>query len=450
MAYYPDDFKDYLKGIANVSDVIQSISGHVTPAGNHHVALCPFHEDDSPSLMISNDSNSWSCLACKAGSRFHSRATSSDVFGFIMGYFQMNLGQAIEWLANYYQVALPVLNEEQKFEQSKHLWWINRTTAIQTRFANNLIKDESAYRYLRNRGIDDLAIATWGLGVGDDEDLEFKNTANKIAFPIYNLQGDIISFTGRVPFGSDVLAELNEKQKLESKRITPKYDHQWELKEGQVAPDYLANHPYPKFEKSKMLYGLHIAKHSIRQWKKAVIVEGFTDTIQLHRHGISNAVASLGISLTEEQALLLKRSGAQTVVLMRDGDVAGIRGMQMDADILMKHGLRVEVCPLPTGHDPDTLAQQFSIATDEMARYITKHTKTLPQWRVEVIYRDSLNDLMYHYSQIHEMQSERMEKVIYTIGQEPDPIERDILIRQYADLFNISVEAMKDKLKEVV
>lgn len=446
MPKYPDDFKLHLKEIAPVQEVIQSIIGKVQSSGINYVANCPFHQDSNPSLMINPITKTWSCNGCGAGSRSHSRATASDVYGFIMGYYSYNLGEAIEWLAKFLNIPLPTLDPQQEFRQSQYQWWVGKCEYAQKRFQENLLKNRDAYKYLRNRGLEDLEIHAWGLGFGDGEDQDFMNTKGKITFPIHDYFGNIISFTGRVPFGATALAELNEKQKSEGKRITPKYDHRWPLNEKYVEKNYLMNHPYPEFDRNLYLYGIFQAKSYIQQWKRAILVEGFTDVIQFHRHGIRNTVATMGTNLSEQHVMQLKRSGTTRVLLMRDGDDAGLRAMEKDSTILLQHGLHVEVCPLPDGHDPDTLAQTFLLLDDALSKYINKRTRTLTQWRVEKVYKEQQEEMLYHYSRIGEIQGDRMEQVVKLLSEEKDPIQLDILLRQYADLFVVSYDNLKEKV----
>jgi DNA primase len=443
---YPNEFKDYLKQIAPVHEVIQSVTGGVQSTGINYVAICPFHDDSHPSLMINPTTNTWSCNACGAGSSNHSRANSSDVYGFIKGYYNFNFGEAVEWLAKFLNVPLPTLDPQQEYKMSQHQWWVDKCETTLNRFQNNLLKNRDAYKYIRNRGIEDLDIVQWGLGFGDGEDQDFMNTKGKISFAIHDFNGDVVSFTGRVPFGSDVLAELNQEQKEKGKRLTPKYDHRWPLNEKYVDANYIQNHPYPNFDRNRYLYGIYQAKSTIIQWKRAVLVEGFTDVIQMHKRGLRNSVATLGVNLSEEHVMLLKRAGATRVLLMRDGDDAGLKAMEKDAAICMKHGLIVEVCPLPEGHDPDSLAQTFPLMDESLSKYINKRTRTLTQWRVEKVYKEQQEEVLFHYSRIGEIQGDRMDRVVELLADEQDPIQLDILTRQYAELFVISYESLSDKV----
>jgi DNA primase len=446
---YPDEFKDYLKNVAPIQDVINAISGNVTLSGNNYVANCPFHDDSNPSLMIKPETKTWSCNGCGAGSKVHSRATSSDVYGFIMGYYNYNLGEAIEWLANFLNIALPALDPEQQYKMSQHQWWVEKCKAAQARFVDNLLKNQSAYKYLRNRGLEDLDIFVWGLGFGDDVDQDFMNTKGKITFPIHDYNGEIISFTGRVPFDATVLADMNEKEKLAGKRITPKYDHRWPLKVPHVPQDYIQNHPYPEFDRNRYLYGISQAKSYINQWKSAYLVEGFTDVQQMHKRGLTNTVASLGTNLSEHHVSQLKRAGTKQVILMRDGDDAGLDAMERDGTILTRHNINVLVCPLPIGHDPDSLALSFPLLDDSFSKFLNKRIRTLTQWRVEKVYREKQDDILYHYAQIGEIQESRIEKVVNLLAAEQDPIQLDILTRQYAELFVISYESLKNQVSNV-
>src|SRR5690606_17260769 len=109
-----------------------------------------------------------------------------------MGYYNYSLPQAIEWLAKFLNVPMPSLDPHQQFKMSQHKWWLEKCNVAQARFKSNLMKNKDAYKYLRNRGLEDIDIHNWGLGFGDGEDQEFINTKGKIAFPIYNYNGDVI------------------------------------------------------------------------------------------------------------------------------------------------------------------------------------------------------------------------------------------------------------------
>ncbi len=449
MTVYPDDFKDYLKTVAPIHEVIQAISGHVMQSGVNYVANCPFHDDSNPSLMIKSDTNTWFCNGCGAGSRMHSKARSSDVYGFIMGYYNLKLGEAIEWLAKFLNIPLPALTPEQEFQKNKHQWWVDKCHHHQKRFQENLLHNKDAYKYMRNRGFEDIDLYNWGIGFGDGEEQDFMNTKGKITFPIHDYHGDIISFTGRVPFSSTVLAELNEQEKAKGKRITPKYDHRWPLNKKYVSTEYIQNHPYPSFDRNLHLYGIYQAKSYISQLKSATLVEGFTDVMALHRKGIRNAVATMGTNLSETHIIQLKRAGAKRVLLMRDSDDSGLKAMENDSAVLLKHGFQVEVCPLPDGHDPDTLCQTYPLLDDSLAKYINKRTRTLTQWRVEKVYKEHQEEMLFHYSRIGDIQEDRMGRVIKLLAEEEDPIQLDILTRQYADLFVVSYESLRNKVSSL-
>lgn len=441
-----DDFKILLKQITPVHEVIQALTGTVQQAGNNYVACCPFHQDDKPSLMIKPDTNTWSCLGCGAGSKMHSRATSADVFGFVRGFYNCSFPQAVEWVAKFTNTPIPVLDPQQQYKANQHMWWVQKCNQTHQRFQQNLMQNRDAYKYLRNRAVDDTDIVLWGLGFGDGEEQDFMNTKGKISFAIHDYNGDIISFTGRVPFGESALATLNEQEKAQSKRETPKFDHRWPLNEKFVTADYIKNHPYPEFERSHYLYGISQAKSYIAQWKTAILVEGFNDVISMHKHGLRHTVATLGTSLSETHVLMLKRAGAKKVILMRDGDKAGLLAMERDAPILMKHGIIVEVCPLPDGHDPDSLCRTFSPLDDSLSKYLLRRTRTLTQWRVEKVFKEQQDEVLYHYSRIGEIQTSRMDKVIAMIAAEQDVIQQDILMRQYSDLFSISYESLRQSV----
>lgn len=451
LAFYPTEFKEYLVSVTSIENLINSLTNSVQKRGNHYVALCPFHDDNNPSLFIDSINKTWSCQSCGAGSLNHQVAKSSDIFGFVKAFMNINFPAAVEYIAKFNNVSLPNVNPAEILNKQKDSWWFSITAEANQRFQANLLAEKNlkTKMYLNQRGITDTMIAAFNLGLGDDLTPEFVHTKGRITFPIYDLEDNIVSFSARVPLTKSEIDLINQKNKeTKSANYVPiqKYLHRYPLStkyDPRVTQDYVNNHPYPTFEKRNFLYGLQYAASYIRKYKKAILVEGFTDVIRLHEHGINHSVSTMGTSLTKEQCAILKRLGIKTVVLMRDGDLAGINAMERDAKILEQEGILYEVTPLPLGDDPDSLADRFSVLKDDYARFIALNTKKLSEWRVERAFKDAESNLMHHYHEINNLLDIRVEAVAKAIAEEPDSNMKEFLKHQYANLLCTSVENLE-------
>src|SRR5690606_10899951 len=200
------------------------------------------------------------------------------------------------------------------------------------------------------------------------------------------------------------------------------------------------------FNKSQHLYGMHIAKEYIREAKTAVIVEGWTDVISLHRHGMKHAVSTMGVALSEQQIALLKRAGATKVILMRDGDIAGITASERDSKLLEAQGIECFIYPLENGMDPDSLCLSFGYYNESLSHHINKFTQPIGQYKIAKIYKQTQDDILYHFNEINHTKQERLEKVIDVLVTIEDPVELDIYMRQISELMIISYDSIKEKM----
>lgn len=429
MQYYPSEFIDALKEKADIVSIIS----HFIPlkkVGNNYLGRCPFHNDQTPSMQVNPKTNTFYCHGCGAGSRHHSEVQSSDVYSFVMNYNKMNFKEAVEWVARFIGEPLPILNpEEQSKIALKESWYVYCKKAAD-RFYNNLVNNDRAMLYLSSRGFTEREIEIWRLGFGDNVDYDFRNTKDRITFACFDPQGNIISFTGRILPG-------DERQKN-----AIKYLDRYPVDEK--SPQF-KNHPFPHFDKGSYLYGAHIAKDYIRQWRSAVLVEGWTDVIKLHQYGIKNSVSTMGIGLTDKQAGLLLRLGAQKVISMRDGDEAGEKAAERDAKVLQGYGIQTFILPLPNGLDPFDLAEKLN-DKEALSKYIQKNMRTINQWKIYRIYKETQDEIMHHHAQISYYENVRMRKVIEILAAIEDDIELDVYIRQTADLFERNYEVIRNQV----
>jgi len=335
-----------IEEVANRSDIVAVISQYVKlkKTGKNHKGLCPFHNEKTPSFIVSEDRQRYHCFGCGA---------SGDVIEFIMNMEKLDFVDALEYLAE--QNGIRLEDYLKKYDNTKIvrdksvLYNLMREAAIY--YYNNLKKNASALDYLKHREINVNTVKTFGLGFASEnwdgairhlnkikgfslEDMErcgliikrdkssgyYDRFRNRIMFPIFDIRGRVVGFGGRV------------------------------LDDG--LPKYLNSPETELFNKRNLLFGLNFAKKYTGEEKKIVIVEGYMDVIALYSRGIRNTVASLGTALTEDHANLLKRYGKE-IILAYDSDSAGEKATIKAMGILEKTNCKIKVIHLEGAKDPD-------------------------------------------------------------------------------------------------
>jgi len=290
MAGYISD--EIINKISEQTDIVEVISEYLPlkKAGKNYKALCPFHEERTPSFIVSPEKQLFHCFGCGVG---------GNVFTFLMKWEKISFPEAVRMLGE--KLGIPISVEEEKGEVSKEEFYqINESVA--NFFQGELRKNKVAQDYLKRRGFSEKTLDTWKVGYAPASrvflsfckkkgislerlrDLGLLSLGKedwyayfreRIVFPIFTPQGRICGFGGRV---------------LDSS-----------------SPKYLNSPQSPVFDKGRVLYGLNFSKEAIGKEKAVVLVEGYTDAITLYQGGIRNVVASLGTSLTVSQARLIKR-----------------------------------------------------------------------------------------------------------------------------------------------
>ncbi len=339
--YYPDDKVEEVLRSNNIVDVVGSYV-HLQKKGANYFGLCPFHNEKSPSFSVSEPKQMFYCFGCGAG---------GNAATFLMKYENYSFQEALQTLADRAGIKLPEVNYSEearkKEEKRQKLRAVNKESAIYYYKLLRSQKGMSGLRYLAQRKLDPTTMRDFGLGYADgsgndlcahlkscgfsDEVILEAGVAafdekrgmhdkfwNRVIFPIMDVRGQVIGFGGRVM--------------------------------GDGKPKYLNSPETEIFDKSKNLYGLHIAKRSKAPYK--ILCEGYMDVISMHQAGFHEAVASLGTSFTEGQAALLKRYTKQ-VLLAYDSDGAGVRAAIRSIGILKKAGLEGRVIDLTPCKDPD-------------------------------------------------------------------------------------------------
>jgi DNA primase len=353
---------EMIEQIAAANDIVDVIGSYfpLKRAGANFKALCPFHQEKTPSFVVSPSRQTFHCFGCGAG---------GSVFRFVMDYEHTDFPSAVRKLAM--RVGITVVetraaeDEDRRYEARRTLLKLHADAAEW--FRENLLKrdiGEPARKYLKQRGITAEIAKNWQLGYAPDEWDAFGSWARahgyqtrdlitsglaktrddadsapvessraydrfrgRIMFPICNDVGEVIAFSGRL------------------------------LKEAEGAAKYLNSPETPLFRKGSVLFGLHKTKRALIEANCAVVCEGQLDLISLFEAGITNVVAPQGTAFTENQARVLKRF-VNEVILCFDADTAGQKAAERSLDALLQNDLIVRVAEIPAGEDPDSLVRR--------------------------------------------------------------------------------------------
>ena len=349
-----------IEQIAAANDIVEVIGAYfpLKRAGANYKALCPFHQEKTPSFTVSPGRQTFHCFGCGVG---------GSVFRFVMDYEHVDFPSAVRKLAA--RVGITVVEtsrggaaEEDQQREARRLLLKLHAEAAEW-FHNNLMKAQfaaPARDYLEQRGIHRQIIKNWQLGFApdrwdallkwaldrgytrpqllrsglvklrDESDTRseiYDRFRGRIMFPIHNDVGEVIAFSGRL------------------------------LKDEEGAAKYLNSPETPLFRKGNVLFGLHKSKRALIEANSAIVCEGQIDLISLFEAGITNVVAPQGTAFTENQARILKRF-VDEVVLCFDSDTAGAKAAERSLDALLQNDLIVRVVELPRGEDPDSLVRR--------------------------------------------------------------------------------------------
>jgi len=338
-------YNNLLEEIKSRLDIVDVISEYVPlkRAGQNWKGLCPFHSEKTPSFMVNPSKQIYHCFGCGSG---------GDIFTFLVKYENLSFKESVDVLSKKAGVEIQKHKKPVGGEVGKEgLLNLYRDASIF--YQDNLVRHDGALSYLKNRGITSEAIRLFSLGYATEKwdsllshlqkkgykaeiikkaGLVIAGTKgyydtfrNRIIFPIFDLRGAIIAFGGRVMDDS--------------------------------MPKYLNSPESPIFYKSKILYGLNLAKDAIKKEGFAIFVEGYLDVITSHMNGFPNTVAPLGTALTAEHGNLIKRF-AEKAILVFDGDAAGIKAAKSGISILFESGINAKGILLPEGEDPDSFIRK--------------------------------------------------------------------------------------------
>ena len=368
MPKIPAEFIRELEERCRLEDIVPSYLT-LKRRGKTLVGLCPFHSENSPSFTVYPENNSYYCFGCGKG---------GGVFNFVMEAERLDFVEAVRWLAQRAGLQVPESGQDDTMAKLRmRILEINREAG--RFFYQTLMSPEgrAGLEYFRSRGLDDKTIRHFGLGYAPESGFGLVNHLRKmgytqaeltqsdmarvsqkgnlydryrgrVMFPIFDLRGNVTAFGGRV---------LTDEK-----------------------PKYINTADTPVYHKSSGLFAMNFAKNT--DSRQLILAEGYMDVIALHRAGFENAIASLGTSLTEEQARILKRY-ADEVVICYDSDEAGQKAVQRAIPILKDAGLRVRVVTVPGGKDPDEFMRNFGREGPTRFRQLLERSGTDVEYRLD-------------------------------------------------------------------
>jgi DNA primase len=352
-----------IEQIAAANDIVDVIGSYfpLKRAGANFRALCPFHQEKTPSFMVSPSRQTFHCFGCGAG---------GSVFRFVMDYEHTDFPSAVRKLGA--RVGISVIeqraaaDEDRRYEARRILLKLHADAAEW--FHENLLKKdvgEPARKYLKQRGVTAEIAKHWQLGYAPDEWDGFGKWARARGYHAR----DLIT-SGLVKTRDDAETPPEESSRaydrFRGRIIFPIYDYRTGeiiafsgrlLKNAEGAAKYLNSPETPLFRKGSVLFGLHKSKRALIEANCAVVCEGQLDLISLFETGITNVVAPQGTAFTENQARVLKRF-VNEVILCFDADAAGQKAAERSLDALLQNDLIVRVAEMPPGEDPDSLVRR--------------------------------------------------------------------------------------------
>ena len=449
---------DKIMDAANIVDVVGEFV-NLRKAGVNYKGLCPFHDDKTPSFMVSPAKNICHCFACGKG---------GTPVSFLMEHEQITYPEALRWLAKKYNIEIEEreLSDEERREQSEResMFIVNEWAKDYFHdILNNDIDGQAiGKQYFRSRGIRDDIMRKFALGyspakrdamstaaiakgykpefllktglcyernqVDKLSDVEANNSstrqlvnsstpstlidryAGRVIFPWFNVSGKVVAFGGRL---------------LDSmtKGVQQKYVN---------SPDSDIYH------KERELYGLYQAKKAIVKEDCVYMVEGYTDVIAMHQCGVENVVANSGTALSIHQVHILHRF-TNNIVLLYDGDEAGIKAAMRGTDMLLSEGMNVKVLLLPDGDDPDSFSRKHS--AEELKRYIEEHQTDFIQFKTDLLLKGVTDPIK---------RSEAIGSIVRSVSVIPNQIIRDTYLRECSHRLHMNEQTLINTMNNYI
>ena len=427
----PQETVNRILDLAQVEDVIGDFVT-LKRAGSVYKACCPFHNEKTPSFVVSPAKGIYKCFGC---------GKSGTAVGFVMEHESMSYVEALRYLAKKYNVEV-IEKEETAEDIAKRQR--NESLILVSEYAGKFFQDSLmtpegqtiGYQYFKSRGLEDETIRKYGLGWAPIDRTTFTNLAksagykeeylldtglckkyddgrvvdtfhDRVIFPIHSVSGRMIAFGGRT------------------------------LKSDKTIPKYVNSKETGIYVKSRSLYGIYFAKNEISRQDKCILVEGYLDVLSMHQLGITNVVASSGTSLTVEQIRLIRKF-TNNVTIIYDGDSAGIKAALRGIDLVLKEGLNVKVVLLPDGMDPDDFARRHTL--EQVHDHIARNEQDFINFKTDLLLGEAGNDPLKRANLINDIAD--------TIALMPDAVVRAVYVRATADRFEMDEQILADRISK--
>ena len=414
---------EVMNEIRNKTDIVDVISKYVnlTKKGKNYFGVCPFHDDHSPSMSVSPDKQIYTCFSCGA---------SGNVFTFVADFEKISFLQAVRLLGEKagINVGSDVSYSEKKDEYFDVYSLANKF--YQNSLFTNLGKN--AIEYLEKRNIDNDTIKKFGIGLsiqkvsitdylvskkysidklvqyGITNDNGHDIFINRIMFPIYDLSGNPVAFSGRIYNTRDTAKYVNTKET-------------------------------DKFKKGKILYNYHIAKEQLKKNDTVIIMEGQMDVIRASTIGVNNCIATMGTALTKDHKNII-RNMTNNVVLCFDGDAAGEKATVSAIELLEDSGVNIKIVRLPDNMDPDEYI--LKNGKDSFLAQINSGINLI-DYKMELLKKNK------NFGNIKDVSS-YINSALKELTNEKDDIVIELNLKKISDNFNIDYETIRDKYKKLV
>ena len=421
------------------ANIVEVVSEFVTlrKSGSNYKGLCPFHNERTPSFVVSPARNTCHCFGCGQG---------GNPVNFIMEHEQMTYPEALRWLANKYHIEIRErerTDEEREADNKREsMFIVNEWVAkyFEDLLHNNADGQAIGMQYFRSRGIRDDIIKKFRLGYDlangyalpqaavnsgykeeyllstgicykrEKDGKIIDRYAGRVMFPWIGMNGKVVGFGGR-------------KLDAATKGVQQKYVN---------SPDSEIYH------KDQQLYGIYQAKKAIAREDCVYMVEGYTDVIAMHQCGIENVVANSGTALSIHQIRMLHRF-TNNIVLLYDGDAAGIHAAMRGTDMLLAEGMNIKVLLLPDGDDPDSFARKHT--AEDFKRYIAEHQTDFIRFKTQLMLRGVTDPIK---------RSEAINSIVQSIAVITDPVVRATYLSDCAQLTGINEMTLITQMNKMI
>ena len=415
---------DLISEVRSKVDIVDVIGSYLplTQKGKNYFGVCPFHDDTNPSMSVSRDLQIYRCFSCGA---------SGNVFNFVMNYEHIPFREALSLLAKRAGVEIKGIHLQEKVNKNASFYTIYELA--HKFYQNNLsaVQGKEARAYLKNRSIDDSVIKEFGIGLALPErsrlvdllkakgyDLKTLNQIglasedhdtyiHRIMFPLHDLEGKVIGFSGRIYDDSKVNKYLNTKET-------------------------------PIFKKGQLIYHYAVAREEVRIKKQVIVMEGFMDVIRASTIDVKNTVALMGTAMTEEQAKLIARL-SHDIVLCFDGDDAGRHATMVNGEHFVQMGIVPKVISLTDDDDPDTFILEKG---KERFLGLLENAISFNDYKLKVL-KEGVN------LNSEEEVAQYINQVILEASQWEDEIRQEIVLKKLAKEFDMEYNTLEKRFVQL-